>query len=351
MFFKLHANCIPVKGAAQSVICDLQRNILYPIPNSLHSLLQEFEEKSIQEVLEQYSEDAAVISEYLDFLKENDLGFETPEPEKFPPLSTDYFSPEPLHNALIEMDAIELGTLSSAIKALISLNCRFVELWYYRTFDIEKVNLVARLIENSTINSVKLYAPFLGTEELQSISQITSLDLRFDIPVVHSCPQSLKAEEQYKGLIQCVSTKIRSSASCGCISKNNFAVNIEVFTESQAYNTCLNRKVSIKADGTIRNCPVMSNGFGNINVDSLATIIHSTAFQKYWKVNKDQIEVCQDCEFRYVCTDCRGLLTNPDNELSKPLKCGYDPYTAEWSNWKQNKEKLEVFSVYESHLF
>jgi hypothetical protein len=47
---------------------------------------------------------------------------------------------------------------------------------------------------------------------------------------------------------------------------------------------------------------------------------------------KDQIDVCKDCEFRHIRTDCR--IRRNDNIYSKPtLKCGYSPYTNEWEDW------------------
>ena len=48
-------------------------------------------------------------------------------------------------------------------------------------------------------------------------------------------------------------------------------------------------------------------------------------------IKKDQISVCKDCEFRYVCTDCRAYTQNSGDQYSKPLKCNYDPYTATWN--------------------
>lgn len=69
-------------------------------------------------------------------------------------------------------------------------------------------------------------------------------------------------------------------------------------------------------------------------------------FKKYWYIHKDQIEVCKDCEFRYICTDCRAYLEDPDNLYSKPLKCGYDPYTCEWEEWSTNPLKQQAIEYY-----
>jgi len=42
--------------------------------------------------------------------------------------------------------------------------------------------------------------------------------------------------------------------------------------------------------------------------------------------------VCQDCEFRHICTDCRAFIKDSNNIYSQPAKCGYNPYIAKWQN-------------------
>jgi hypothetical protein len=51
-----------------------------------------------------------------------------------------------------------------------------------------------------------------------------------------------------------------------------------------------------------------------------------------WSITQDPVEICRDCEFRYVCTDCRAYTRRPGAPASKPAKCAYDPYTATWDN-------------------
>ncbi len=123
-------------------------------------------------------------------------------------------------------------------------------------------------------------------------------------------------------------------------------VNMELFTEAHHYNTCLNRKISIDAEGNIRNCPSMPQSFGNIKDTTLEEPLNHPDFKKYRNHKKDDIEVCRDCEFRYICTDCRAYLEDPHNEYSKPLKCGYDPYTGEWSEWRTNPLKQAAIQYY-----
>ena len=55
--------------------------------------------------------------------------------------------------------------------------------------------------------------------------------------------------------------------------------------------------------------------------------------------------VCQDCEYRYVCFDCRplseGYAKGQSDYLHAPYpRCSYNPYTGEWGQglWRMNGE-------------
>lgn len=54
-------------------------------------------------------------------------------------------------------------------------------------------------------------------------------------------------------------------------------------------------------------------------------IVGSEEFRKLWNIKKDDIEICKECELRYVCQDCRAYIANPENIHSKPRKCTYTP--------------------------
>ncbi|GAB4204436.1 MAG: hypothetical protein Fur0023_12220 [Bacteroidia bacterium] len=89
---------------------------------------------------------------------------------------------------------------------------------------------------------------------------------------------------------------------------------------------------SIDRNGNIKNCPTMDKSYGNIkNVPLFSAVVKKT-FTKYWHINKDKISDCRVCEFRYICSDCRALISNPEDIYSKPSKCKYHPYTSTWDN-------------------
>jgi SPASM domain peptide maturase of grasp-with-spasm system len=83
-------------------------------------------------------------------------------------------------------------------------------------------------------------------------------------------------------------------------------------------------------NGEIKNCPSLSRSFGNIKDTTIAEAIAKPGFKDLWSIRKDDIDVCKDCEFRYMCTDCRAFIKDPDNIYSQPAKCTYNPYIAKW---------------------
>jgi SPASM domain peptide maturase of grasp-with-spasm system len=109
-----------------------------------------------------------------------------------------------------------------------------------------------------------------------------------------------------------------------------FVTSLSSFTEAMHHNSCLNRKLSVDRRGEIRNCPSMPRSYGNAATTPLAEALEHPGFRAPWAITKDQVETCRDCEFRYVCTDCRAYVADPADPLSKPARCSYDPYRASW---------------------
>ena len=143
-----------------------------------------------------------------------------------------------------------------------------------------------------------------------------------------------------------VKKTIDSKKNCGVINEDFFCININSIALNSCNNSCLFKKISIDKDGSIKNCPSMSQNFGNIKNTTLDEALKHPDFKKYWNVTKDMIDVCKDCEFRHICTDCRAYVEEPENQYSKPLKCGYNPYTNEWEEWSTNPLKQKAIEYY-----
>lgn len=135
------------------------------------------------------------------------------------------------------------------------------------------------------------------------------------------------------GLVRiCYIKKVMDYKYCGNIRQDMFVVNQPFFIEAHICNTCLNRKISIDRQGVVKNCPLMEQNFGNIKDYSVREIVDIPGFQDLWTISKDKIDVCKDCEYRYVCTDCRCIIKDRNNIYSQPAKCKYNPYIGRWEN-------------------
>ena len=62
------------------------------------------------------------------------------------------------------------------------------------------------------------------------------------------------------------------------------------------------------------------------------------------RIKKDNIEVCKDCEFRHICTDCRAFTDSNSRPNARPSKCQYNPYISKWSH-EEGYKTLEECGV------
>lgn len=74
----------------------------------------------------------------------------------------------------------------------------------------------------------------------------------------------------------------------------------------------------------------MQKSYGNIQTTTLEEALNKSGFKDLWSIKKDDIKICQDCEFRHICTDCRAFIDDPNDIYSHPAKCTYNPYQAKW---------------------
>lgn len=345
--FKLFANCIIVKGASLATICDLHRGKVYSIPIPLAEFLESTKNSNTLQDINLFSdEDKETVQEYLEFLEKNELGFWTDEPERFPDLNMQWKSPEHINNSIIEMERLDYGDLKKITTALANLLCKFVEIRFYKIVNLDKLAFFVEHCSESVIRSITVFLPFTAGLNVKDVEKLSIKYPRIALFVLHSAKGKKTLENFKHPKIKILSRVIDNRNHCGIVDAKLFSIKIPVFTESLKFNSCLNRKLSIDIDGNIKNCPSMQNIFGNIKTDDIEKITKSLDFQKSWNINKDLITTCKDCEYRRVCTDCRAYIEDPEDNYSKPLKCGYDPYTNKWEEWSLNPLKQKAIKYY-----
>ncbi|MBT9141561.1 MAG: Coenzyme PQQ synthesis protein E [Dehalococcoidia bacterium] len=89
-------------------------------------------------------------------------------------------------------------------------------------------------------------------------------------------------------------------------------------------HNCWRGRIVITPTGDVLPCPLVRDiVLGNVQHQSLPDIIASDSLKQIWRLTKDKIETCQDCEYRYACFDCRA---KAESLTSKPADCWYNPY-------------------------
>lgn len=356
-FYKLFTNCIIVKGQKRATICDLQRNKFVFIPLSLCNLFDENNLIDLNRIKREIDEESIpILNEYMELLISNDYVFSCnkKESKQFPPLSMEFDYPATISNVIIDYNKNSNHNFKKIVdEFLIPTNCRHIQIRFYDETDLNVLKPIVEIIMNSFVKSVELILKDNEKNSYEELKEWVVINKKIKSVTLYSSKENkiIKEENFGFGIIVAVKQKITNETHCGIVHPNYFNVLIESFTESQSHNTCLNRKLSIDVNGNIKNCPSMPQSFGNIKDTTFEEALNHPDFKKYWNINKDIIEVCKDCEFRHICTDCRAYTerTHFDGEIdkSKPLKCGYSPYTNEWAEWSTNKLKKDAIDFYQ----
>lgn len=290
------------------------------------------------------------------FLLEHELAYEPSSAEEFLPLDTHCRLPEAIDNAIIDVGEVP-HDFAPLIGQLDLLGCRYLQVRCYSSaLGLEFAGQVAQLAAHTSIESISLVLVHSRRLSHRRVAQllrawplITSVD-------IYGAPQTRAIEPQDADLplpefarrqIRYHRAALDSELACGVIAPASLTPpDPLLFAQLQAFNGCLHGKIAVDRNGDIRNCPSMRRSFGNIGTTSLVAAASAAEFRTSWRLNKDLIATCRDCEFRYACTDCRAYVEDPDDPRSKPLKCGYDPYIGEWQDWRSNVWKMKVFDHY-----
>lgn len=125
------------------------------------------------------------------------------------------------------------------------------------------------------------------------------------------------------------------------LTKPDFSTSEEQFYRHRYWNSCWAGKIAVTSSGEVMPC-IFARGHTVSNIENgLEEVIKSGGLQNLWKITKDQVEGCQDCEYRYACHDCRPLAEDTTGNLyAKNPRCNYNPLVGEWLEGREGGEKL-----------
>ena len=327
-YYKFFECCVVVKGANRAAIYDLQRLNFHFIPNSVIEVFKDYENKKISSLYNDYASQKEQLEKYFKYLLTNELIFKTDNPESFPKMSSVLEKPHVLDFLFLEIDDLQNFKLDFLE------NC------------IDKTGLEHLVVINSN-NSIQNFETVLNLLNYSRVKMITFISV-FDENLIVDILKLKSKHERLKKIIFVNSPikflKIEDDQNIDYFpnsleilltrrikSTKNFTLNTKTYLESLNNNLYFNRKVYISNSGEVKPSFVQKDFFGNIEKENLNDIILKDGFQRVWKITKDEIEVCKDCEFRYMCPDNRIPLKN-DRLYYHETSCSYNPYTNKWKS-------------------
>jgi SPASM domain peptide maturase of grasp-with-spasm system len=340
-----------VCGHKRALLYDTNNNFNKYIPLDLYHILIDSQNQNLFDFYKKFdAENLKVIKEYFQFLIKNKLGFfcnNYKEASNFIKKQESFILPFSLSYLIIDLENIN-DFSDFIINEILKNKIKYLQIRLLKEIELEEFEIVLQQCENlktSFIEEISFVLKFKN--EIYSFFRTNNfLRTKYLDVIFFSTPNNLENETLNNVSFVFLNDVLQIPISCGNIKSENFVLNEKFYLESQHHNTCLNRKIAIDKNGDIKNCPSMPQSFGNIKNTSLEEALNHPDFKKYWNINKNQIEVCKDCEFRHICTDCRAYTENPDDQYSKPLKCGYNPYTNVWEEWSTNPLKQKAIEFY-----
>lgn len=354
----LFADCVPVKGHTASAIYDLTRGKISTFPSEYFPLFELFRTQRLGALLDTFAEnERANLHDFVGFLFGNEYATFVDDLAPFLEIPSTWDAPCSIQNAIVDVNT-QHHDYRRIISDLDVLGCEHLQVRSYSPlFAISDVVELARLCQGTSIQALQaiiLHDPMSSDDDY--VSAVTSNRILASL-VVHSANQNrrIRIDHGAQGTsadlvaveIEMTTKKLESALDCGSISKKELLrPSTSTFNELRHFNGCLNRKISVDENGQVRNCPAMGKSFGDHRSVVLSDIVAAPSFQRAWRARKDEIKVCQDCQYRYACTDCRAFLEDPGTDDSKPLKCGYDPYADSWTDWRERPGAVATWETY-----
>lgn len=341
--FGVFSNVKFVKGWEYSLIMDLQREKIYRVDSKYSIVFEKSTILTFDFIAEEFGNEEARL--VIDFLKGNDLINQYDCKEKFPDLHLSFSHPSVITNMVVHLSDVTSQYSERIVSEMDAFRVKAVVL--FSLVDDIQLQRFLEFSVNSFITSLDIYLLNSSLEKAIELfsSYVNYPFIRNVVFTDHTVENGVVKTDGFRNLINTEGVE-NYVLSCGKVLPAYFSKNLLSVSEALEYNSCLNRKISIDEVGDIKNCPSMKESYGNIKDTTLAEAIEKPGFKKYWDINKDKIHVCKDCEFRYICTDCRAYVEDPEDILSKPLKCGYNPYTGEWNEWSINPLKQKAIDFY-----
>jgi radical SAM protein with 4Fe4S-binding SPASM domain len=205
---------------------------------------------------------------------------------------------------------------------------------------LKEATLIIRIDENAWIPPIhngneedeesKEVSLLLETEEGVDIdSLLNDLESKgIHIMTIHLFSESGGPDETIHGVpVKKLKKDNSICKSLSTVTKNFSGINERTYFHYKKFNPCWGSKIAITKDLAVRPCIYSGLILGNIAEPDCSSWedIRNKADQCR-RITKSQIERCKECEFIFVCFDCREIARVEEGDLfAANPNCPYDP--------------------------
>lgn len=333
--------CKLVKGAIYGLVIDTQRSTYIRAPVDFIEFILSIDQKQLFEIKKNLSEKE---KEYFDYALKEEIIF---------------CSDKNVFHVAGQKDRIKMS-FNHVVFEISSQSTYYTQAFKLLTTEMTLESMQVVFLDNCTDNAITNFFKVSDSYPFRSVQVLMPYNLydesflignaaNISHLILYKAPSNYVTRNAKRPFAKIVSiTNQNPMICCGSVSEKEFIINKTFYKESKNYNNCLLGKLSFDSKGNIRHCPNSKKKFGNISNTNYSELLNTNEFTKLWKTTKDSVSVCKDCEYRYICRDCRAFTetSNDKKKLSKPLKCGYNPYNGEWSEWSSNPLKQNAIDFY-----
>ncbi|HAA17485.1 MAG TPA: hypothetical protein DCR93_13850 [Cytophagales bacterium] len=326
--YLISTDCRITVSATNAVIYDLTRETFREISPAQGQFLLTLHKTKVEE----WKECDEIRQNWIKEALQEEWIFPCPETflSSFPGLDFTWKSPSKLSNAQVESEILS----QHIVHELDLLGTKTIQVLLHSKWTVEYIRQLTSYFKDSTCLSIQFIMPY--KEEITNIDDLEGIyfeNPRFLLAGFYSAPFD-KVFKSKSSNLRIFFSKLPFTAlyvpTAG--TKTSFVVNYESFREAQQHNLFFNQKLAIDKRGDIKNSISSSKSWGNIHSDNLSQVVSTQGFQQLWRANKDQTLICQDCPYRYMCTDERVPQLQDNGIWAHESDCTYDPYSGTWNS-------------------
>lgn len=326
VYFVIHKDCFLVHGHAQSLICDTGNSRTRSIPNSLYELLIEAKKSEITyENLLSSSNVPNVVDSFCNQLVVEGYAFFSPVVIR--DIHEFSFKHLPWY-LIVEINSPTVQFIDNAIFLCRMLTPLFLQIRFtsFQGFDFQ--NEILKLFDQCALERLQILIPYsqrshnptLIDEQFNQIEQLEIITYyNFSI-----------GNEKY----------LSKTGNVEYLSSHYEAIDSDLISMDTMICNYYSVKISEKRNlGQFQKLKLHSKGYlTNVGFESKQLLLSSKTTKQdildseiagFWNITKDQIDVCECCQYKRICHDTSEI-TYQNNKYYRKNECNFNPFKNIW---------------------